>query len=103
PVALRHVVRPDGPALMHGSGRAKGRVRRLWGQLTRLLELADASRVDEIFDHPLARQVNSPRGLRDMLRELPPLGRVAEVGCFRGVSTEHFALLAGEVVAVDCW
>lgn len=45
----------------------------------------------------------STAGLQDMLRSLPKLDRVVEVGSYRGISTEVFALMCGEVTAVDPW
>ncbi|MBN9121743.1 MAG: class I SAM-dependent methyltransferase, partial [Planctomycetes bacterium] len=54
-------------------------------------------------DHPVDAKVNSVAGLLDLLSHVGPLGRVAEVGCYRGVSTEVWALHAREVIAVDSW
>ncbi|MCE9562621.1 MAG: class I SAM-dependent methyltransferase [Planctomycetes bacterium] len=101
--ALHRIFQRDGPAILHGSGRAKGQLRRLWQRLLRLVELERMPRCGLPDSDTDAHPVDGIRGLREMLVTLPPLGRVAEVGCFRGVSTEVFALLAREVVAIDSW
>jgi hypothetical protein len=45
---------------------------------------------------------NLYKGLFDMVQELP-LGRMVEVGCHKGESTELFALHFDRVFAVDPW
>jgi predicted O-methyltransferase YrrM len=52
---------------------------------------------------PFLVSLNRVKGIVDMMTSLPPLERVLEVGCFRGVSTEVFALYAQRVFAVDLW
>lgn len=54
-------------------------------------------------EHQDQRELNSVRGLAQMLATLPPLHRVVEVGCFLGVSTECLALFCEELLAVDPW
>jgi len=78
PLALRRVIQADGPAILHGSGRAKSQVRPLWRQLVRLAELIEVPRYEPNRTDPLSRSINSTRGLQDLVRSLPPLGRVAE-------------------------
>ncbi len=73
----------------------------------RLGELLDESRMDvddaRTFPWELWRRCDSVGGLISLLRGLPRLAKVCEVGCFRGVSTEVFLLLADHVQAVDPW
>lgn len=54
-------------------------------------------------DHPLEKDINATDGLLRLLEYVGPVGRVAEVGCYRGVSTEVWAVHAAEVVCVDVW
>jgi hypothetical protein len=92
------------PPLLHGPGQAKALVRCLWAKKERLLDLERQSRWGFPDYGPERRDgINSCGGLVDMLRELPPLARVAEVGCYKGVSTEVLALFADHVFAVDHW
>lgn len=46
---------------------------------------------------------NSVKGLIEMLRGLPRLNTVLEVGSHRGVSTETFCHFADHVICVDHW
>lgn len=47
--------------------------------------------------------LNSIKGLRQMLEELPPIGFAVEVGCYRGVSTECLAMYCDKLFAIDPW
>lgn len=69
----------------------------------RLAELVLEPRVFLQDDRPEIRRINSVYGLINLVRSLPPLKRVAEIGSFRGVSTEVLLLFAEEVIAVDPW
>jgi predicted O-methyltransferase YrrM len=70
------------------------------------LRLADLVLEPRVFvqDHrPELRRINSVYGLISLLRSLPRLERVVEIGSFRGISTEVFLLFAAQVIAVDPW
>ena len=54
----------------------------------------------EALLHP---ENNSVRGLVDMLKTLPTLSLVIEIGSYRGVSTEALAHFCNRVIAVDPW
>lgn len=69
----------------------------------RLAELILEPRVFLTDNRPEVRRINSVYGLINLLRSLPPVERVAEIGSFRGISTEVFLLFATQVVAVDPW
>lgn len=52
------------------------------------------------------RELNSIRGLRDMLNDITDEIRISsavEVGCYRGVSTECLAMFCGTLFAIDPW
>jgi len=68
--------------------------------VTQLLALnARKQRCDPDSGHP----DNSTSGLQDMLRSLTTLNMVLEIGSYRGVSAECFALMAKHVICVDHW
>jgi hypothetical protein len=107
----RRVLLDEGPPVVHGSGAAKAAARQLWVELAQLRELQGEARYDgpgrDTPGDPALREVdwanNHVGGLLELARALPPLRRVAEVGCWRGVSTEVWALFADKVWAVDAW
>ena len=119
----RRILLGDAPLVVHGNGPAKGVALEHWRDFTRLADLraelryygpcsppeydpaTEAAPAGVALDGPPAptRASNHIDGLIDLIRSLPPLGAVAEVGCHMGVSTEAWALLAGRVYAVDIW
>jgi SAM-dependent methyltransferase len=72
---------------------------------TREVRLRELEREPRIWcdeTHPLLHRINRVGGLIDLLHCLPqPLRRVAEVGSFRGVSTEVLLLFSERVTAVE--
>ncbi len=56
-----------------------------------------------VQDHTKSLLINSVDGLLDLLAHVGPVRRMAEVGCYRGVSSEVFAIHAAELVCVDHW
>jgi hypothetical protein len=69
----------------------------------RLREMADERRYPSLEHLPIFQTLNRIGGLADMMKYLPPLKKVAEVGCYWGVSTEVLAMFAEHVYAVDIW
>lgn len=87
------------PPVIHGAGGSKKLAHRLFSRWKRIPDLKKEARYQPGVDHP----ANCVTGLLEMVRELPPLGRIVEVGSHLGVSTEAFALCSGCVLAVDPW
>ncbi len=96
---LLDVLKGKTPPIIHGAGGSKRLVRSLFARWRRLPALLQETRHLPAVEHP----ANSVAGLLGMLRELPPLESVVEIGSFHGVSTEVFALCSGCVLAVDPW
>jgi hypothetical protein len=69
----------------------------------RLASLVLEPRVGLADPRDEARRIDSVLGLVQLLRSLGPLGSVAEVGCYLGVSTEALLLFSDLVLAVDPW
>lgn len=65
----------------------------------RIETLRHEGRVWFAQDHPC----NKVDGLLDLIKLFPENARVAEIGCFAGVSTEVFALTCSQVIAIDPW
>lgn len=106
----RDVLLGNAPPVVHGSGGAKRLAGDCWRAAARLADLRAESRYagpKGVSPVPVPagpeQAHNQVGGLIDLIRSLPPLGAVAEVGCYVGVSTEAWALLADRVYAVDGW